>query len=103
MTGDAPDSGTGSARASGAVSGEGGTSVVMGAVEEAGAGKEVEAVGEVGERSFFENDFFSLARLFWNHTFSREAVKASGTTVFSAVEKRKRGGERVPVPPWETS
>jgi hypothetical protein len=42
--------------------------VVMGAVEEAGAGKEVEAVGEVGERSFFENDFFSLARLFWNHT-----------------------------------
>jgi hypothetical protein len=38
----------------------------MGAVE--GAVRDVEAVGEVGEGSFLANDFFSFARLFWNHT-----------------------------------
>jgi hypothetical protein len=42
----------------------------MGAVE--GAVRDVEAVGEVGEGSFLANDFFSLARLFWNHTFSHQ-------------------------------
>lgn len=86
MTGDALDcGGTGSARTSAAASGEGETSVVMGAVEEA---RDVEAVGEVGEGSFFANDFFSFARLFWNHTFSREMGEASGTIVFSAVQKK---------------
>jgi hypothetical protein len=104
VTGDAPDcGGTGSARTSAAGSGEGETSVVMGAVEEVGAERDVEAVGEVGERSFFANAFFSLARLFWNHTFTREVGEASGTIVFSAVKKTTEDGERVPVPPWETS
>lgn len=44
--------------------------MVMGAMEAAGVVRDVEAVGEVGEGSFLENDFFSFARLFWNHTFS---------------------------------
>ena len=73
MTGDAAHcGGTGSARTSEAASGEGDTSAAIGAVE---AGTDVEVVGEVGEGSFLANDFFSLARLFWNHTFSREATK----------------------------
>jgi len=93
VTGDAPDCrGTGSARTSGAASGEGETSVAMeamGAVEGAGAVTDVEAVGEV---SFFAYDFFSLARLFWNHTFSREAREASGVRFFSEVERKKKWG-----------
>ena len=44
----------------------------MGAVEGAVAVRDVEAVGDVGEGSFLENVFFSLARLFWNHTFSHK-------------------------------
>lgn len=44
----------------------------MGAMEAAGALRDVEAVGEAGEGSFLANDFFSLARLFWNHTFSHK-------------------------------
>jgi hypothetical protein len=64
-----------------------------------GAVRDVEAVGEVGEGSFLANDFFSLARLFWNHT-----LETSGGRCVSAVERRKkRGGKHVPEPPWETS
>jgi hypothetical protein len=49
----------------------------MGAVEGAGAVTDVEAVGEeVGEGSLLANAFFSLARLFWNHTFSRKAEES---------------------------
>ena len=109
MTGDAADcGGTGSASTSEAASGEGDTSAAIGVVE---AGTDVEVVGEVGEGSFFANDFFSLARLFWNHTFPRETKKKeSKRGVFFltrgrgkkwGVVKRKRG--RVPGPPWETS
>ena len=57
---------------SGVASGEGESSVVievMGAVEAETAFTVVEA-GEVGEGSFLANAFFSLARLFWNHTCS---------------------------------
>jgi hypothetical protein len=50
----------------------------MRAVEGAGTGRDVEAVGEVGEGSFLANDFFSLARLFWNHTFSHKVGEARG-------------------------
>lgn len=76
----------------------------MRAVEGAGAGKDVEAVGEVGEGSFLVKDFFSLARLFWNHTFSHKEGEAREGRCVSAVERRKkRGGKRVPGPPWETS
>jgi hypothetical protein len=74
----------------------------MGAVE--GAVRDVEAVGEVGEGSFLAYDFFSLARLFWNQTFSHKVGEASGGRCVSAVEKRKKwGGKHVPEPPWETS
>jgi len=71
----------------------------MGAVEVAGAVADVEAVGEVGEGSFLANDFFSLARLFWNHTFSHKG----GRRVSAVETKKKWGGKRVPGPPWETS
>jgi hypothetical protein len=60
----------------------------MGAVEGAGMGKDVEAVGEPGEESFLMNAFFSFARLFWNHTCSREVGDASGVRFFfSEVER----------------
>ena len=85
MTGEALDcGGTGSARTSAAASGEGETSVVMGAVEEA---RDVEAVGEVGEGSFFANDFFSFARLFWNHTFSPDGRSEWNDSFFSGPEE----------------
>ena len=74
MTGDAPDGeGTESTTTSGLVSGEGERSVgtdVMGAVAAETVVTPVEEAGEVGEESFLTVDFFSLARLFWNHTFS---------------------------------
>ncbi len=74
-TGDAPDGdGTESARTSEEASGEGETSAAMGPVEAAGAVKEVEEVGEVGEGSFLAKAFFSFARLFWNHTFSQKKM-----------------------------
>jgi hypothetical protein len=65
---------------------------------------DVEGVGEIGEGSFLANDFFSLARLFWNHTFSHKVKEARGRRCVSAMETRKkRGGKHVPEPPWETS
>jgi hypothetical protein len=63
-TGDAPD---GDGTESTCTSGDGDKSVAMGAMgaaEAAEAVRDVEAVREVGEGSFLENDFFSLARLF---------------------------------------
>jgi hypothetical protein len=78
------------------ISGEGETSVAMGAmgaVEGAGAVTDVGAVGEeVGEGSFLANAFFSLARLFWNHTFSRKAEETNGVRFFSEAERKNRRG-----------
>jgi hypothetical protein len=72
VTGDAPDGeGTESAGMSVVASGEGETSVatdVMGAVAAETVVTPME--GEAGDESFLVNDFFSLARLFWNQTFS---------------------------------
>ena len=73
----------------------------MGAVEAAATATVIE-VGEISKGSFLENAFFSLARLFWNHTFTWEK-RVEGRCV-SAVERWKKWGvKRVPGPPWETS
>jgi hypothetical protein len=97
VTGDAPDcGGTGSARTSEAASGEGETSVAMearGPVEAAEVGTDVDVVGEVGEGSFLVNAFFSLARLFWNHTYSAGGARGKQSNVFfSAVKKTMQNG-----------
>lgn len=65
--------GTGSARPSGVASGQGEASVVTavsGTVAAEAVVTPVEELGEVGDGSFLVSAFFSLARLFWNHTFS---------------------------------
>ena len=68
MTRDGPDGGgTDSATTSGVASGEGEPSVATEVVEAVAAETAftpAEEAGEVGETSFLENDFFSLARLF---------------------------------------
>lgn len=78
-TGEAPDSGgTESVRTSEVTSDEVETSVVMEGTEGVAAVvavTDVEEVGEVGEGSFLAYDFFSFARLFWNHTFSSKAMR----------------------------
>jgi hypothetical protein len=74
------------------------------AVEAGGAVRDVEAVGEVGEGSLLEKDFFSFARLFWNHTFWRGDVCFNKTVENEGRKKKeKNGGLDVPEPPWETS
>ena len=36
----------------------------------------VDELGEVGDESFLADTFFSLARLFWNHTFSSNMMRS---------------------------
>jgi len=61
----------------------------MGGMGTVGAVRDVEAVGEVGEGSFLANDFFSFARLFWNHTFSHKV----GEECLSGLEEEEMGWE----------
>ena len=73
--------GTESARSSGSgvASGEGETSMVAevaGTVAAETVVTPVEELGEVGDESLLANTFFSLARLFWNHTFSSNMMRS---------------------------
>lgn len=73
MVVDVPGGGGTGSRPSGVASGQGEASVVTavsGTVAAEAVVTPVEELGEVGDESFLVSAFFSLARLFWNHTFS---------------------------------
>jgi hypothetical protein len=84
--GDVSDGGgAGSSTSSGVASGEDETSVVVEVAER--VAMPVEDLGEVGDEYLLENSF-SLARLFWNHTFSLNMMKSD-----ILVSTRRRKGK----------
>jgi hypothetical protein len=73
---------------SGVASGDGETSVGTEVVEAVAAETVVPPMEEVGvgDESFLAKDFFSFARLFWNHTFSWHEMR-------SDIPVSRRGGK----------